>query len=230
MVTGVQGGLLDAVEVYIFALQFVYTVTSGFALPCTVTSHVWFCFSCRSRFWWESSFLQLKQLGMLLVVVVGRPLGTYIQTLIVMTLLLTEFGYELVLAPARHKHVQYMQAAAVGLLLYAALTVLLFSNYQNQAAQGGLVAAGVLVAVGHITLFVLYVYYIARGSRGKVNFFIVKGEKWVYGKLHKRFAPYAFMMLSSPLSRNMSLDTTISSFGSGRSSYAPGVTGQSHAI
>lgn len=135
------------------------------------------------------------------------------------TILITEIGYELVFKPARHKHVQYMQAAAVGLLVYAVLTVLLLSNYQNQASQGGLVATAVIVGVGNVIISALYVCYIAKASRGKVTAFMVRGGDWVYAKMHKRFAPYAFMMLSSSLSRSISLDEAFSSGGSGRSSW-----------
>ena len=149
---------------------------------------------CRSGFWWESSALQLKQLGLLLVVVVGRSLGTYIQTLMVVALLVTEIGYELVFVPLRHKQVQYMQAVAVGLLVYAALTILLLSDYQNQAAQAGLVATGMVVGIGNVIMCVLYVYYIARASRGKVTGFIVRVEEWVYVKLHRRLARYVAMV------------------------------------
>lgn len=188
------------------------------------------CNFCRSRFWWESSALQLKQLGLLLVVIVGRPLGTYIQTLMVVTLLVTEIGYELVFMPARHKHAQYMQAAAVGLLVYAALTILLLSDYQNQAAQGGLVATGIIVGIGNVIMCALYVYYTARASRGKVTGFIVRWEKWVHFKLHSRFAPYSSMMSSSSLSRSMSHDTALSGFGSGRSSWHATDTSQCRGV
>ena len=163
--------------------------------------------ACRSRFWWESSALQLKQLGLLLVVVVGRPLGTYIQTLIVLTLLVSEVAYELVFHPARHMHVEYMQAAAIGLLVYAALTVLLLADYQNQAAQAGLAATGILVGVANVLMCVLYLYC---ASRGKVREYVCTGEEWVYGKFHRQLAPYASFVRTRSLASGRSLDTAFS--------------------
>ena len=112
----------------------------------------------------------------------------------VVTLLVTEIGYELVFIPLRHKHVQYMQAVAVGLLVYAALTILLLADYQNQAAQAGLVATGMIVGIGNVIMCALYMYYIARASRGKVTGFIVRMEEWVYAKLHRRLARYVAMV------------------------------------
>ena len=151
------------------------------------------------------------------MVVVGKPLGTYIQTLVVLALLVTEVAYELVFHPARHKHVQYMQAAAIGLLVYAALTILLLSDYQNQAAQGGLAATGIMVGVSNVAMCALYVYCIARASRGKLTGFITSGEKWVYGKLHHKLVPYASMVTAGSLSSSMSVDGALSGFSSGRS-------------
>jgi len=175
---------------------------------CSVCRH---CLTaCRSRFWWESSALQLKQLGLLLVVVVGRPLGTYIQTLIVLTLLVSEVAYELVFHPARHRHVEYMQAAAIGLLVYAALTVLLLADYQKQAAQAGLAATGILVGVANVLMCVLYLYCMARASRGKVREYVCMGEEWVYGKFHRKLAPYASFVRTRSLASGRSLDTGFS--------------------
>ncbi len=164
------------------------------------------CTACRSHFWWEGSALQLKQLGLLLVMVVGRPLGNYIQTLMVLTLLATEVAYELVLHPARHKHVQYMQAAAIGLLVYSALAVLLLADYQNQAAQAGLAATSIIVGVGNVIMCALYVYYIARASRGKVQEIVCKGEQMVYGRLHRQLMPYANMIRQRSLASGRSVD------------------------
>ena len=180
--------------------------------------------ACRSHYWWENSARQLKQLGLLLVVVVGRPLGNYIQTLMVITLLVTELAYELAFRPARHHHLQYMQAAAIGLLVYSALAVLLLQDFQNHAAQGGLAAASIGVGVCNIIMLVLYVYYIARASRGKVQDFVRKGEHMVYRKLHRQLVPYAALMRHSSwrsLDSVISLDIALSNLryvGSGRGS------------
>ena len=81
------------------------------------------------HFWWEGSGLQLRQLGLLLVIVVGRPLGNYIQTLITLALLTGELLYEVLIQPQRFPQVQLMQATAVCLLVYSTMTVLLFADY-----------------------------------------------------------------------------------------------------
>ncbi|DBA92624.1 TPA: hypothetical protein ACH3X1_002843 [Trebouxia sp. C0004] len=94
------------------------------------------------------------------------------QTLIVLALLVSEVAYELVFHPARHRQVEYMQAAAIALLVYAAHTVLLLADYQNQAAQAGLAATGVIVGVANVLMCVLYLYSVARASRGKVREYI----------------------------------------------------------
>ena len=142
--------------------------------------------------------------------VVGRPLGTYNQTLIVLTLVVSEVAYELVFHPARHRRVEYMQAAAIGLLVYAALTVLLLADYQNQAAQAGLAATGILVGVANVLMCVLYLYCMARASCGKVREYVCMGEEWVYGKFHRQLAPYASFLRTRSLASGRSLDTAFS--------------------
>ena len=142
--------------------------------------------------------------------VVGRPLGTYNQTLIVLTLVVSEVAYELVFHPARHRRVEYMQAAAIGLLVYAALTVLLLADYQNQAAQAGLAATGILVGVANVLMCVLYLYCMARASRGKVREYVSMGEEWVYGKFHRQLALYASFVRTRSLGSGRSLDTAFS--------------------
>ncbi|KAL0038200.1 hypothetical protein WJX79_007783 [Trebouxia sp. C0005] len=104
-------------------------------------------------------------------------------------------------------HVEYMQAAAIGLLVYAALTVLLLADYQNQAAQAGLAATGIIVGVANVLMCVLYLYCMARASRGKVREYVCMGEAWVYGKFHRQLAPYASFVRTRSLASGRSLDT-----------------------
>lgn len=138
---------------------------------------------CRLLFWWEGSALQLKQLGLLLVVVVGRPLGNYIQTLIVLALLTAELLYEFLLSPQRFHYVQLMQAAAVCLLVYSTMTVLLYADYDNQASKGGLASVGIIIGVANVLLFAWFVLHIFRAGRKKVDNMVVAGRAWLWCKI-----------------------------------------------
>lgn len=103
-----------------------------------------------------------------------------------------------------------MQAAAIGLLVYATLTVLLLADYHNQAADAGLAATGILVGVANVLMCVLYLYCMARTSRGKVREYVCMGEEWVYGKFHRQLAPYALFVRTRSLASKRSLDTGFS--------------------
>ena len=94
--------------------------------------------------------MELKQLGLLLVVVVGRPMGNYIQTLTVLALLTGELLYEFLLRPQRFRHVQLMQATAICFLVYSTMTVLLLADYDHQASQGGLTTVGIMVGFANV--------------------------------------------------------------------------------
>jgi len=124
----------------------------------------------------------VKLLGLLLVVVVGRPMGTYLQTLVALLLLLTELLYEAVLRPQRFRRVQYMQAAAVGLLVYSLVSTLLLADYQHQASQKGLAAVGIIVGVFNVLMLVYFVYHVVLASRPAVRKVMQQVKQWVHGK------------------------------------------------
>lgn len=153
--------------------------------------------------------MQLKQLGLLLVVVVGRPLGNYIQTLVVLALLTAELLYEFLLQPQRFRHVQFMQATAICFLVYSTMTVLLLADYDNQASQGGLTAVGILVGLANVVLFAWFVLYIFRMSRERLNKVLLSAQAWLWQKIQQRFSSYATMANKGPLSRTFSRGHTM---------------------
>lgn len=149
--------------------------------------------------------MQLKQLGLLLVVTVGRPLGSYIQTLIVLALLTAEVLYELLLRPQRFRHVQLMQATAICFLVYSTMTVLLLADYSQQAAQGGLAAVSVVVGVANVILSAWFVLHTFRASRDRLNKLVAAGGAWLWRQAEARFNSYAAMANEGPLKRTFSL-------------------------
>ena len=108
--------------------------------------------------------MELKQLGLLLEVMVGRPVGNYTQTLIFLALLIAQLLYDFLLRPQRFRHVQLMQATAVCFLVYSTLTVLLLADYDHHAARGGLTAVGLVVGLANVVLFAWFVLYIFKAS------------------------------------------------------------------
>lgn len=155
------------------------------------------------HFWWEGSGLQLRQLGLLLVIVVGRPLGNYIQTLITLALLTGELLYEFLIQPQRFPQVQLMQATAVCLLVYSTMTVLLFADYDKQASRGGLAAVGVIIGVANVLMFVVFIVFIVRASVEKVNKFITSVELWLWRKFQSNVSPFVAVASSRRLGRSL---------------------------
>ena len=153
--------------------------------------------------------MELKQLGLLLVVIVGRPLGTYIQTLIVLALLIAELLYEFLLRPQRFRHVQLMQATAVCFLVYSTLMVLLLADYDHQAATGGLTAVSLVVGLANVLLFAWFVLYIFRASRERLNKLVASAGAWLWRKAQKRFSLYTAMASKGPLKRSLSRSHTM---------------------
>lgn len=147
--------------------------------------------------------MELKQLGLLLVVIVGRPLGNYIQTLIVLTLLIAELLYESLLRPQRFRHVQLMQATAVCFLVYCTLTVLLLADYDHQAAKGGLTAVSLVVGLANVVLFAWFVLYIFKASRERLNKMVASTGAWLWYKARRRCRSYAAMARKGPLKRRL---------------------------
>ena len=147
--------------------------------------------------------MYLKQLGLLLVVIVDRPLGNYIQTLIVLAPLTAELPYEFLLQPLHYHHVQLMQATAVCFLVYSTMTVLLLADYDHQAAKGGLTTVGIVVGLANVMLFALFVVHIVRAGRAQLDKMFVSGEAWLWQKLQAKISSYAAMASKGPLHRSV---------------------------
>ena len=153
--------------------------------------------------------MQLKQLGLLLVMVVGRPLGNYIQALVVLSLLIAELLFEFLLKPQRFRHVQLMQATAVCFLVYSTMTVLLLADYDHQAAKGGLTAVSLVVGLANVALCAWFVLYIFKASRERMNKLVASAGAWLWHKAQTRFSSYITMASKGPLKQTLSRSHTM---------------------
>lgn len=112
---------------------------------------------------------QLKVLALLLVIVNGRPLGTYLPTLITLLLLCLEHLHQQVFRPMRTGELQRVQMATVLLLIYTVIAGLILQDYEKEASEAGLASAAILMGIAHC-LFVTYLLYaIGRLYMGSVQ-------------------------------------------------------------
>ncbi len=114
--------------------------------------------SYRLNRWWEGPLFQFKLMGLLLVIVNGRPLGVYLPLLMVLCLLCFEYLYQQVLRPYRTCDLQRVQMATVLLLIVSVVAGLMLQDYEDEASQAGLTAVAILTGVANC-LFVAYLLY-----------------------------------------------------------------------
>ena len=112
---------------------------------------------CRINRWWEQSAFQLKLLAVLLVVVNGRPIGNYLQILMLLCLFQFELLYQVFLQPYRFPNTQITHIVLVAVLGWSLIAALFLENFEGKASPGGLttIAVGAVVNI----LFCLYVFY-----------------------------------------------------------------------
>ncbi len=115
--------------------------------------------SYRLSRWWEGPMFQLKLLGLLLVIVNGRPLGTYLPALMTLCLLCFEHLYQQVLQPLKTDQLQRVRTGTVVLLIGSVIAGLILQDYEGEAAQAGLAAAAILMGIANC-LFVAYLLYV----------------------------------------------------------------------
>lgn len=120
---------------------------------------------CSKNCWWEGSVFQLKLVALALVVVNGRPIGTYLQTLLALCLFCVEHVYQQLMRPAHHRHLRSVQLLAIDILLASIIAALFVGDYQDRASNKGLQAVEILAALGNILLwlyllcYILYMYW-----------------------------------------------------------------------
>ena len=127
-------------------------VCVGFSKACASVVYV-----CREGAWWEGPAFQLKLTVLLLVVVMGRPLETYIQSLILVALLVSEAMYECIRRPIRFPVVQHLYIATFSILILSLLCSMFKADFQSTASEGGLQALGILIVIGNLMLCLLFV-------------------------------------------------------------------------
>ena len=116
--------------------------------------------ACRLECWWEGAVFQLKLLALLLILVNGRPLGVYLQSL--MTLLLGADQWQLhysILLPVRLPHLQLVHVLVLVVLVASVTAGLILRDYENVASQGGLTFVGLLMGLANVFLFTYMVFY-----------------------------------------------------------------------
>ena len=128
---------------------------------------------CRIGCWWERSAFQLKLLALLLVVVNGKPLGNYLQTLMVLCLFIVELLYQVFVHPYRFPGVQVMQTTVVAVVVFSTVASLFLQNYGNNASKGGLGVVGIGMGVVNVVFFAYILYCTCwaylRGFRHRVG-------------------------------------------------------------
>ena len=120
---------------------------------------------CRQGSWWERPAFQLKMTVLLLVVVIGRPLETYLQSLSLIAMLAFELLHEAIRRPIRFPIVWRLQLATISILFLSLLVSMFTADVQNTASPRGLQALGVLTIAGNVALCMLFVWYVAHGYK-----------------------------------------------------------------
>lgn len=99
---------------------------------------------------------------LMLVIVNGKPLGNYLQTLMVLCLLLVELLYQLLWHPYWSPQVQMMQAAAVVIVLFSGFSSLFLHGYVGEASAGGLDFVGIGMGVMNVAFFAFVLFWTCR--------------------------------------------------------------------
>lgn len=90
---------------------------------------------------------------LLLVIVNGKPLGNYLQSLMVLCLLVLELLYQVLWHPYRASHIQGLQNAIMIVVLYSGFASLFLQNYGSVASKGGLGVVGIGMGVLNVIFF-----------------------------------------------------------------------------
>lgn len=115
--------------------------------------------------WWEGPAFQFKLTLLLLVVVMGRPLGTYIQSLILLAMLAAELVRECSTRLIRFQRVRQLQICTVAVLFLSLLVSLFTADFQFTASPRGLQALAVLTIIGNVALCLVFLWYIVHGYK-----------------------------------------------------------------
>lgn len=108
---------------------------------------------CSEGCWWEGSVFQWKLVALALVVVNGRPMGTYLQTLLALCLFCIEHVYQQLMRTAHHHHLRFVQLLSVDILLASIIAALFVGDYQGQASNQGVHAVAILAALANVLLW-----------------------------------------------------------------------------
>lgn len=96
---------------------------------------------------------------MLLVVVNGRPVGNYLQILMLLCLFQAEVLYQAFLQPYRFPHNQFIHILLVSVLGASLIAALFLENFEGKASPGGLTTIAITTGIVNI-LFCAYVLYL----------------------------------------------------------------------
>ena len=136
--------------------------------------------------WWEGPAFQFKMTLLLLIVVMGRPLGTYIQSLILLAMLATELVRESSTRLIRFQRVRQLQICTVAVLFMSLLVSLFTADFQFTASPRGLQALAVLTIIGNIALSLVFLWYIVHGYKDTVVEWLVWGKHHVTTSMSKK--------------------------------------------
>ena len=117
---------------------------------------------------------------LLLVVVIGRPLETYLQSLILVTLLVSEIIYECIRRPIRFPVVWRLQVATIATLILSLLCSMFKADFQSTASERGLQALGVLTVICNLVLCLIFLLYIACKYQKTAQVWISWGRRCLY--------------------------------------------------
>ena len=116
------------------------------------------------------------------MVVNGRPLDSYFQSLTVIIMLNAELVYQAIWCPIRFTIVWRLQAAAMAALSLSLATTLYAANFQLTAAPSGLDVLGIIAIIINIVLCIAFIFYICYGYWNKAVVWQQKGMAWCNAK------------------------------------------------
>ena len=95
----------------------------------------------------------------------GRPLKTYLQSLILVVMLGSELVYECIRRPIRFSIVWRLQLATIAILTLSLFVSLFTADFQATASSKGLGTISVMSIIGNLVLCLLFVWYIVVGYK-----------------------------------------------------------------
>lgn len=136
----------------------------------------------------------------------GQPLGTYIQSLIVLAMLATELVRQSSTRVIRFRRLRQLQICTIAVLFFSLLVTLFTADYQFTASPGALQALAVFNIIGILALCLVFLAYIVLGYKDKAAGWLVSGKRHLKASASRSRGLKQFVTSPSRMGRQPSSD------------------------